>query len=74
MKIETGQPTYKQVKVGAKLKYPFDKVNVGECLTLDETDNHVSVINSAYQYGKRTGKKFRSEKGADNVIRIYRIN
>jgi len=73
MKIEIKEPTYRQAKAGRKLLYPFNLINVGECLTLEAEDNRISVINAAYQYGTRSGKRFRSEKDAQGVTRIFRI-
>jgi len=73
MKIEIKEPTYKQIKAGRKLLYPFDQLEPGQCLTLDAEDNRTSVTNAAYQYGTRSGKKFRTEKDGQGVTRIFRI-
>lgn len=74
MKIETAKPTNKIYKVGRKLVYPFNSLEVGQCLTLDEQDNKISVINAAYGYAKRHNVKFKSETDANGITRIYRTN
>lgn len=73
MKIETRTPTNKQYNAGRKLVYPFDQLEPGQCLTLEAEDNRISAINAAYQYGTRSGKKFRTEKDGQGVTRIFRI-
>jgi hypothetical protein len=72
MKIEEGKPTNKIHGVGRKLKYDFNKLEVNQCIVLDETDNETSITNSAYAYAKRHKMKFKREKDEQGVIRIYR--
>ena len=50
---------------GRPLKYPFDKMKVGDCLTVVS----ISAIVSAYAYGKRIGKKFVQRNGGTEVWR-----
>lgn len=72
MKIEEGKPTNKIHGVGRKLTYPFNTLEVGKCIVLDETDNKTSVINSAYAYAKRHKWKVKSETDSEGITRIFR--
>lgn len=72
MKIESGLTMRKKSNAGRPLKYPFDKLELGQCITLEPTDNVVNVTNSAYQYAKRNGVRFKVQKDSDTV-RIFRV-
>lgn len=58
---------------GRKLLYPFDSLNVGECLVLSKSEekNRISIVNAAYQYAGRNGKQItvRKDNGKTHIFR-----
>lgn len=68
-KIEKGIPVAKGR--GPGFKYPLPDMEVGDSFLAPGQRNSGGATRSAYQYGKRTGKKFRTATVTGGV-RIWR--
>lgn len=66
------EPEYVPNKIGAQLKWPVDRLEVGDPAIWAPLDQANAARLSAFNYGIRQNKIFRSKKcGA--FIRIWRI-
>lgn len=56
-------------------KYPFSVMKVGDSFFVPSADikNRGIIANNAYNYAKRTGKKFRTQTTKDGGVRCWRI-
>lgn len=70
MKIETGIPIpcKKSAQSARRLRYPVDKLQVGDCITCDDYAQYLKVQHSACTYWDKT-KEFTCRK---KHLRIWR--
>lgn len=54
---------------GRPLKYRFDTLEINTCLKFKKKEDGQKAIVAAYQYGKRTGKRFVQRKGGLEIWR-----
>jgi hypothetical protein len=66
------EPEFVQNKIGAQLKWPMDKMEVGGPAIWVPMDQANAARLSAFNYGLRNGMIFRSKK-TGSFVRIWRV-
>jgi len=76
MKIGQIEQNSKPITDHWRRKYPFDKMNIGDSILIEgsEEDVHRACV-AVHNYGTRHKRKFTYRKSNDKKsVRIYRIN
>lgn len=65
---------YRGVKRGRKLKYPFDKMGLGDSFSAGKFTKTLlkNMTSISWQYGKRNGVSFTVSEDAEGNVRVWR--
>lgn len=70
--IQKGIPAPESTRRGRPAKYPFAKMEIGDCYEVEGLDQGKRAAKAAFRYGARHGMKF-STRTTDEGLRIWRI-
>jgi len=72
MKIEKNIPTPETLGGGARKKYPFDEMKIGDSIFIEGQVIQGGAFSSARYFEKKLGIKF-TARSVDGGVRIWRI-
>jgi hypothetical protein len=72
MKVEKDVPMPDHIKRGARSRYPFRDMEVGDSVFIEGEGTNGNAYSAAQMHGRGAGKRFRGRQEG-NGLRIWRV-